>query len=332
MSDQNKGKTSTSSKYITPQDLEKFKHEFGASLEAYLNEKLQESSRKIDAQLKELKALIKENNESSTEYDFDNDVIMKSKLHLPIHQVPEPGFFTGNSEETELFCELCYATFRTEPNNLLPEATKINFVQSRLRDSARVWYKIKYKDGKYPVTMIQLLNDLSKAFPNITNIKLSKLQLLELRQQYGKICDYIEKFREYSRSLDLEDNSLTLLFLNGLHPKYKEEIIKADILPDTLEEIVTKSILFENSLKVNNKINNKINNHNNSNDSNNIINNNNHNDSNNINNNNNNNGNNYNIYNSNINNDNNNDYVDKNNKNIFNNKFNNKNLNMNLRK
>jgi len=58
----------------------------------------------------------------------------------------------------------------------------------------------------------------------------------------------------------LSDASLTLLFLNGLHPKYKNEIKKADVIPETLEEMITKCILFENSLKLNNKLNSQANN------------------------------------------------------------------------
>ena len=225
-----------------------------------MNEKLDENTKKLDSKFNELKNLIKENIESSTEYDSDDDAIMKTSS--PVKQVPEPGFFYGDVKETELFCELCFDTFKTEPNNLLPESAKINFVQSRLRDAARIWYKIKYKDGSAPATMLQLLTDLSQAFPNVTSTKLAKLQLLDLKQHYGKITTYIEEFRNLSRSLELDDSSLTLLFLNGLHSRYKQEIIKSDILPDTLEEIITKCILFENSLNTNNKINNN-NKHNN---------------------------------------------------------------------
>ncbi len=73
--------------------------------------------------------------DSPIQYDNDHDVIMKNTFHNNLNQVPEPGFFSGNTTETELFCDLCEATFKTYPNKDWPEDTKINFVITRLRDS-----------------------------------------------------------------------------------------------------------------------------------------------------------------------------------------------------
>ena len=193
---------------------------------------------------------------TSTRYDLDHDVIMRTRFSYPVNQVPEPGFFNGTVKDTELFCELCSATFKSFPNKSLPEEVKINFVQSRLRDSARSWFLSKYHDNLYPATMDELLNGIKTAFPNVAGPKLAQIQLLELKQNYGKINDYIEKFRNYSNLVQLEEKSLALIFFNGLHPKYKDEIKKLDTLPTTLEDIITKCIIFESSLQVNNKIKN----------------------------------------------------------------------------
>ena len=82
----------------------------------------------------------------STHYDLDHDVIMRSRFAYTVNQVPEPGFFVGNTSETDLFCQLCEDTFKTYPNRYWPEDAKINFVKSRLRDAARNWYLTRYKD------------------------------------------------------------------------------------------------------------------------------------------------------------------------------------------
>ena len=70
--------------------------------------------------------------DTSTHYDLDHDVIMRSRFAYTVNQVPDPGNFTGNSNETDLFCQLCEDTFKTYPNKHWPEDAKINFVKSRL--------------------------------------------------------------------------------------------------------------------------------------------------------------------------------------------------------
>ena len=200
---------------------------------------------------------IHENNSDydSTNYDLDHDVIMRSRFAYSINQVPEPGNFTGKTSETDLFCQLCEDTFKTYPNRLWPEDAKVNFVKSRLRDAARNWYLTKYKDNTSPATLKELLDELKKAFTNIASKKLTKINLINLKQNYGKINDYIETFRSYSREFDWPEEPLVLFFYNGLHPKYKEEIEKIEIFPTKLEDIITKCILFENSLNTKNRIN-----------------------------------------------------------------------------
>jgi len=81
---------------------------------------------------------------NSTHYDLDHDVIMRSRFAYTVNQVPEPGFFVGNTSETDLFCQLCEDTFKTYPNRHWPEDAKVNFVKSRLRDAARNWYLTIY--------------------------------------------------------------------------------------------------------------------------------------------------------------------------------------------
>ena len=192
--------------------------------------------------------------DSSTNYDLDNDVVMRGRITYPIAQVPDPGLFTGVPAEVELFCELCSATFKAYPNNLLPPDARVNFVKTRLRDAARNWYLTKYKGNVVPASLQELLDGLKAAFPNVESKKLAQIQLLELKHNYGNINQYIESFRAYSNQLDLEDKSLALFFYNGLHPKFKEEIKKMENLPNTLEAIITKCILLENSFKIKSKI------------------------------------------------------------------------------
>ncbi|ORX75601.1 hypothetical protein BCR32DRAFT_285053, partial [Anaeromyces robustus] len=136
---------------------------------------------------------------TDTNFDLDRDVIMKSKFSAPLNQVPEPGFFSGKTSETELFCQLCEDTFRTTPHKYLPEETKINFVKSRLRDSARNWYLTKYRGNIKPGTMFELLAGLKAAFSNVASYKLAKIKLISLKQHYGKINEYIDEFRSYTR-------------------------------------------------------------------------------------------------------------------------------------
>ena len=103
---------------------------------------------------------------SDTHYDLDHDVVMRTKNYsAPLHQVPEPGFFSGKTSETDLFCQLCEDTFKTSPYKYVSEETKINFVKSRLRDSARNWYLTKYKDN-----IVTRYREVSKFVNNNTKI------------------------------------------------------------------------------------------------------------------------------------------------------------------
>jgi len=69
---------------------------------------------------------------------------MRSTIPYTIIQVPEPGLFSGDTSEMELFCQLSGDTFKTYPCKLWPSDAKINFVQSRLRGAARSWFQTKY--------------------------------------------------------------------------------------------------------------------------------------------------------------------------------------------
>lgn len=195
-----------------------------------------------------------DSDDTSTRYDLDHDVIMRNRITYPIKQVPEPGFFSGDTKETELFCQLCEDTFKTYPNRDLPEEIKINFVKSRLRDSARNWYLAKYRGNLAPATMKELVDGLKDGFRNVASIKLAKIELVNLRQSYGNINEYIEQFRSYTRQFNWDDETLTLLFYNGLHSVYQKEIDKADTFPTKLEDIITKCIIFESNQIAKNRI------------------------------------------------------------------------------
>ncbi|ORX47254.1 hypothetical protein BCR32DRAFT_288231, partial [Anaeromyces robustus] len=82
-------------------------------------------------------ATFDDNASTTTRFDVDNDVIMRTAFPYTVAQVPEPGLFYGDISEIELFCQLCGDTFKTYPCKLWPEEAKINFVQSRLRGAAR---------------------------------------------------------------------------------------------------------------------------------------------------------------------------------------------------
>ena len=68
-------------------------------------------------------------------------------------------------------------------------------------------------------------------------------------RNYGNINDYIEQFRNYIRQFNWDDETLTLLFYNGLHPNYQKEIDKAETFPVKLEDIITKCIIIINQAK-----------------------------------------------------------------------------------
>ncbi|OUM61908.1 hypothetical protein PIROE2DRAFT_11977 [Piromyces sp. E2] len=191
---------------------------------------------------------------SSTDYDLDHDVVMKSHVTNSFSQVPDPGCFDGNSTETELFCELCEATFKTHPYKRWPEDIKVNFVTSRLKGAARNWYLVKYPANTVPASMKELLEGLKVAFNDVGSNKLAKIKLMNLKQTYGEVNKYFEEFRNLTNKFNFGQEALALLYYNGLHPKYQEEIQKMDNFPITLETIATKSILFENTLKTKNQI------------------------------------------------------------------------------
>ena len=81
---------------------------------------------------------------------------MRNAFSNRLQQVPEPGFFSGDTKETDLFCQLCEDTFKTYPNSEATEDIKINFIKSRLRDSARNLYLATYKDTN-PKTLTIIL-------------------------------------------------------------------------------------------------------------------------------------------------------------------------------
>ena len=188
-----------------------------------------------------------DNVSTTTRYDSDHDVIMRSAFPYTVAQVPEPGLFSGDISETELFCQLCGDTFRTYPCKLWPEDAKINFVQSRLRGAARSWFQTKYPIGTSPSSLEVLLEELKKAFPDVVSKKLKKINLVNLKHSYGRIKEYIDSFRKLTADLGWPEEPLVLFFYNGLHPKFKDEINKMEKFPEKIEEITTKCILFESS-------------------------------------------------------------------------------------
>jgi len=196
-----------------------------------------------------------DNASTTTRYDNDHDVIMRSAFPYTVAQVPEPGLFSGDISETELFCQLCADTFKTYPCKLWPDDAKINFVQSRLRGAARSWYQTKYPTGVIPSSLESLLEELKKAFPDVVSKKLKKIGLVNIKHSYGKINDYIDAFRKLTADLAWPEEPLVLFFYNGLHPRYKEEINKMETFPEKIEEITTKCILFEASQDSKSKIN-----------------------------------------------------------------------------
>ncbi len=193
-------------------------------------------------------------------YDADNDVIMGTAVFKP---VPDPGTFSGDPKETELFCQLCEDTFRYD--NETPELVKINFVKSRLRGAARSWFLSHYPNVDESLNFKTILVKLSLAFTDSFGKKVSKIRLLELKQNYGQIKEYIVQFRKYSNELQISEENLDLLFYIGLHPKYKEELKKLDKIPDTLNSIISQCIIIEDKLNCNKLIKNNNNNNNNKN-------------------------------------------------------------------
>jgi len=101
-------------------------------------------------------------------------------------------FFSGNINETYLLCQLFKYTFNTLR---LPEDVKINFAKSRLRDLSRNWYIAPYNENNHPRTLKELIDNIRKTYANVASKKLSKIQLVKLKYSYGKINEYIEKFR-----------------------------------------------------------------------------------------------------------------------------------------
>ena len=88
-----------------------------------------------------------------------------------------------------------------------------------------------------------------RAFHDLISKKLKKISLVNLKYSYGKIKEYIDSFRKLNADLWWHEEPLILLLYNVLHPKFNEEINKMEILPEKIEEIITKCILFESSQK-----------------------------------------------------------------------------------
>jgi len=68
------------------------------------------------------------------------------------------------------------------------------------------------------------------------------------------INKYFEKVRSLTWELNYEEEPLALLFYICLNPNYQEDFQKLDSFPETLENIITKWIPIENTMKTTNKI------------------------------------------------------------------------------
>jgi len=53
---------------------------------------------------------VDDNASTTTRYDNDHDVIMRSAFPYTVAQVPEPGLFYGDVSESKLFCQFCSDT------------------------------------------------------------------------------------------------------------------------------------------------------------------------------------------------------------------------------
>ena len=62
--------------------------------------------------------------------------------------------------------------------------------------------------------MIELLTDLKAAFSNVASYILAKIELISIKQSYGKI-KMINEFRNYISLFKWEEDPLTLIFYNG---------------------------------------------------------------------------------------------------------------------
>jgi len=161
-------------------------------------------------------------------------------------------FFSGNINETYLLCQLFKYTFNTLR---LPEDVKINFAKSRLRDLSRNWYIAPYNENNHPRTLKELIDNIRKTYANVASKKLSKIQLVKLKYSYGKINEYIEKFRTLTTGywFVIEWRSFSFFFFfffffyNGLYPKFKEE--KMDEFPSKPGDIYIMCILFKDNIK-----------------------------------------------------------------------------------
>ena len=118
-----------------------------------------------------------------------------------------------------------------------------------MRDGARNWYIATYNENNHLGTLKELISDIKKTFTNVASKKLAKIQLGKLKYSYGKINDYIEKFRTLTTGLSWDEEALVLFFFNGLHPKFQEEIEKIEEFLVDFGTIYTKFILLESTLK-----------------------------------------------------------------------------------
>ncbi|OUM64030.1 hypothetical protein PIROE2DRAFT_9337 [Piromyces sp. E2] len=142
---------------------------------------------------------------SPTQYDLDHDV------------VPEPGFFSDDTPKL-IYSLNCAKILNTHPNSELPEDTKNNVVSA---------------------TMFELLMRLKGAFNNIGSVKLAKIKLISLRQNYG--------------NLNFDEEPLALLFYIGLNPKY-QEVQKLETFRENLEKIITSWTFLKLSAKKTDKL------------------------------------------------------------------------------
>lgn len=84
-----------------------------------------------------------DSDDSSTHYALDHDVIMEKKFAYTVNHI-EPGLFSGENIQTDLFFQLCEDIL-----NSYPQDAKINYIKGRLRGAARSWFLIKYQIFSY---------------------------------------------------------------------------------------------------------------------------------------------------------------------------------------
>lgn len=141
---------------------------------------------------------------------------------------PKPSPFSGsprdkrNLEDWLFSLETHFATLPTPP----PDAQKINFVASHLKDTALKWWRLHSPTHRAPGATYQVFVDALRAAFGTHNALLKARDRLDALRQTTSVSAYNNKFRELLLEIpNMQPQEQLHRYVTGLKPGVKKQVL-----------------------------------------------------------------------------------------------------------